>query len=122
MWVDQKRRQVLYQRYIRATQVLYQLPIKTSGEDGCIATNEAIKNFSGGYYRVDDINYLCHVRYGMFPCNKSLALGRCAPSCLVIYCRNIPNGRDITNTYYTSVSNIYAHKPIQQINEGIICM
>ena len=31
-WVDQKRRQVLYQRYIRATQVLYQLPIKTSGE------------------------------------------------------------------------------------------
>ena len=32
-WVDQKRRQVLYQRYIRATQVLYQLPIKTSGED-----------------------------------------------------------------------------------------
>ena len=41
-WVDQKRRQVLYQRYniIRATQVLYQLPIKTSGEDSCIATNE----------------------------------------------------------------------------------
>ena len=32
-WVDQKRRQVLYQRYIRATQVLYQLPIKTSGEN-----------------------------------------------------------------------------------------
>ena len=32
-WVDQKRRQVLYQRYIRATQVLYQLTIKTSGEN-----------------------------------------------------------------------------------------
>ena len=32
-WVDQKRPQVLYQRYIRATQVLYQLPIKTSGEN-----------------------------------------------------------------------------------------
>ena len=32
-WVDQKRHQVLYQRYIRATQVLYQLPIKTSGEN-----------------------------------------------------------------------------------------
>ena len=32
-WVDQKRRQVLYQRYIRAMQVLYQLPIKTSGEN-----------------------------------------------------------------------------------------
>ena len=89
-WVDQKRRQVLYQRYIRATQVLYQLPIKTSGEDSCIATNEAIRNFCGGYYRVDDKNYLCHVRYGMFPRNKSLAL--------VIYCGNIPNGRDITNT------------------------
>ena len=36
-WVDQKRRQVLHQRYIRATQLLYQLPIKTSGEDSCIA-------------------------------------------------------------------------------------
>ena len=77
--------------------VLYQLPIKTSGEDSCIATNEAIRNFCGGYYRVDDINYLCHVRYsyGMFPCNKSLALGH--PG-LVIYCGNIPNGRD---TYYS---------------------
>ena len=32
-WVDQKHRQVLYQRYIRAMQVLYQLPIKTSGEN-----------------------------------------------------------------------------------------
>ena len=94
-WVDQKRRQVLYQRYLRATQVLYQLPIKTSGEDSCIATNEAIRNFCGGYYRVDDI---CHVRYGMFPRNK-LAIGRCVPSGLVIYCGNIPNGRDITNTY-----------------------
>ena len=63
-----------------ATQVLYQLSIKTSGGDSCIATsciatNEAIKNFCGGYYRVDEINYLCHVRYGMFPRNKSLALG-----------------------------------------------
>ena len=58
-----KCRQVLYQRYIRAMQVLYQLPIKTSGEDSCIATNKAIKNVCGGYYRVDDINYLCHVRY-----------------------------------------------------------
>ena len=59
---------------MRATQVLYQLSIKTSGGDSCIATNEAIRNFCGGYYRVDEINYLCHVRYGMFPCNKSLAL------------------------------------------------
>jgi hypothetical protein len=90
-WVDQKRRQVLYQRYIRTTQVLYQLPIKTSSEDSCIAANEAIRNFCGSYYRVDDINYLCHVRCGMFPRNKSLAL--------VIYCVNIPNGRDITNRY-----------------------
>ena len=32
-WVDQKHRQVLYQRYICATQVLYQLPIKISGEN-----------------------------------------------------------------------------------------
>ena len=48
-----------------AEQVLYQLPIKTSGENSCIATNEAIRNFCGGYYRVDDINYLCHVRYGV---------------------------------------------------------
>ena len=32
----------------------------------------------------------------MFPRNKSLALRRCAPSGLVIYCGNIPNGRDIT--------------------------
>ena len=91
--------QVLYQRYIRATQVLYQLPIKTSGENSCIAKNEAIRNFCGGYYRVDDINYLCHVRYGMFPHNKSLALGCTAPSGLVIYCGNIPNDRDVTNTY-----------------------
>ena len=45
-WVDQKRRQILYQRYIRATQVLYQFPIKTSGEDSCIATNEVIRNFA----------------------------------------------------------------------------
>ena len=89
--MDQKRRQVLYQRYIHATQVLYQLPIKASSENSCIATNEAIRNFCGSYYRVDDINYLCHVRYGMFPLNKSLALGRT--------CGNIPNGRDITNTY-----------------------
>ena len=74
---------------IRAMQVLYQLPIKTSGEGSCIATNEAIRNFCGSYYRVDDINYLCHVRYGMFPHNKSL----------VIYCGNIPNGRDISITY-----------------------
>ena len=62
-----------------------------SGEDSCISTNEAIRNFCGGYYRVDGINYLCHVRYGMFPCNKSLALG--------IYCGNILNGRDISSTY-----------------------
>ena len=27
------------------------------------------------------------------------SLGRCAPDGLVIYCGNIPNGRDITNTY-----------------------
>ena len=63
-------------------------------------------NFCGGYYRVDDINYLCHVRYGMFPRNKSLALGRCAPSGLVIYCGNIPNGRDITNTYTATLTHI----------------
>ena len=63
-WIKSAARYYIYQRYIRATQVLYQLPIKTSGEDSCIATNEAIRNFCGGYYRVDDINYLCHVRYG----------------------------------------------------------
>ena len=50
---------------IRAKQVLYQLPIKTSGET--IVANEAIRNFCSGYYRIDDINDLCHIRYGMFP-------------------------------------------------------
>ena len=43
---------------IRAKQVLYQLPIKTSGENSCIATNEAIRNFCCSYYRVDDIKLL----------------------------------------------------------------
>ena len=113
-WVDQKRRQVLYQRYIRAMQVLYQLPIKTSGEDSSIATNEAIRNFCGGYYRVDDINYLCHVRYGMFPRNKSRGpRARSALGPLDLLRGNIPNSRDIyialvfisslvcTNVYYS---------------------
>ena len=88
-WVDQKRRQVLYQRYIRATQVLYQLPIKPSGENRQMMQLGIFAAVTIEY--IDDINYLCHVRYGMFPRNKSLAL--------VIYCSNIPNGRDITNTY-----------------------
>ena len=66
-----------------------------SGENGQM---KQLGIFCGGYYRVDDINYLCHVRYGMFPRNKSLAL--------VIYCGNIPNGRDITNTYETGGTDI----------------
>ena len=90
-WIKSAARYYISDIIICAMQVLCQLPIKTSGDNSCIATNEAIRNFCGGYYRVDDINYLCHVRYGMFPRNKSLAL--------VIYCGNIPNGRDITNTY-----------------------
>ena len=61
---DQKHRQVLYQRYIRATQALYQLPIKTSGE------NRAIRNFCGGYYRVYGRHKLLmsrpDIRYGTF--------------------------------------------------------
>ena len=43
---------------------LQKLPVRIYS---CIATNEAIKSFCGGYYSVDDINYLCHVRCGMFP-------------------------------------------------------
>ena len=56
-----------YMRYAGTISTSY----KTSGEDSCIATNEAIRNFCGGYYRVDNINHLCHIRYGMFPRNKS---------------------------------------------------
>ena len=32
-WIKSAARYILYQPYIRATQVLYQLPIKTSGEN-----------------------------------------------------------------------------------------
>ena len=89
-------------------QVLYQLPIKTSGEDSCIATNEAIRNFCGGYYRVDDINYLCYIRYGMFLCNKSRGPRvRSARGPRDLLRGNIPSGRDISITYiimiYTNI-------------------
>ena len=97
----------------------YYINFLTSSENSCIATNKAIRNFCSGYYRVDDINYLCHIRYGMFPRNKSLAL--------VIYCGNIPNGRDITNTYiYIYIYTLYIYcevmtgMPMMQINKFCI--
>ena len=86
-WIKSAARYYISDIIIRAKQVLYQLPIKTSGEDSCIATNEANKNFCGGYYRVDDINYLCHIRYGMFP--RNISRGPRAP---------------ITETYLTAVT------------------
>ena len=95
--MDQKRRQVLYQRYIRATQVLYQLRIKTSGEN---RQNKQLGIFAAVTIEyIDDINYLCHVRCGMFPRNKSRGPRARSARGRVIYCGNIPNGRDITNTY-----------------------
>jgi hypothetical protein len=51
----------------------------------------------------DDINYLLHVRSSVRFRNiiNHSALGRCAPSGLVIYSGNVPHGHDITNYIYT---------------------
>ena len=105
--MDQKHRQVLYQRYIRATQVLYQLPIKTSGENRQMKQLGIFVAVTIEY--IDDINYLCHVRYvyGMFPCNKSRGPRVRSARGRVIYCGNIPNSRDITNTYCACI--VYIH-------------
>ena len=47
----------IYMRYTGTLSTSY----KNSGEDSCIATNEAIRNFCGGYYRVEDINYVTSI-------------------------------------------------------------